>query len=160
MFLVSLTECISRCRSEAVQCIAVVGNIARIANAVHCHSWLSGNKDCHEFRFSIVRIVISVSIFTSLQDCLLRHNTLNPIFRPTPQKGCILLPARCNADIGGFYFWGWGFWIFFFLHLGFSFVFWWWGFNPQRTKMKNFQIQTLGVKSPMSKKPHLPNSDV
>ena len=44
--------------------------IARIANAVHCHSWLSGNKDCHEFRFSIVRIVISVSIVTSLQDCL------------------------------------------------------------------------------------------
>ena len=28
------------------------------------------NKDCHEFRFSIVRIVISVSIVTSLQDCL------------------------------------------------------------------------------------------
>ena len=45
-------------------------NIARIANAVHCHSWLSGNKDFHEFRFSIVRIVISVSIVTSLQDCL------------------------------------------------------------------------------------------
>ena len=45
-------------------------NIARIANAVHCHSWWSGNKDCHEFRFSIVRIVISVSIVTSLQDCL------------------------------------------------------------------------------------------
>jgi len=37
---------------------------------VHCHSWLSGNKDCHEFRFSIVRIVINVSIVTSLQDCL------------------------------------------------------------------------------------------
>ena len=31
---------------------------------------LSGYKDCHEFRFSIVRIVISVSIVTSLQDCL------------------------------------------------------------------------------------------
>ena len=45
-------------------------NIARIANAVHCHSWLSGNKNCHEFRFSIVRIVISVSIVTSLQDYL------------------------------------------------------------------------------------------
>ena len=45
-------------------------NIAGIANAVHCHSWLSGNKDCHEFRFSIVRIVINVSIVTSLQDCL------------------------------------------------------------------------------------------
>ena len=27
-------------------------NIARIANAFHCHSWLSGNEDCHEFRFS------------------------------------------------------------------------------------------------------------
>ena len=45
-------------------------DIARIGNAVHCHSWLSGKKDCHEFRFSIVRIVISVSIVTSLQDCL------------------------------------------------------------------------------------------
>ena len=41
-------------------------NIARIANAVQCHSLLSGNKDCHEFRFSIVRIVISVSNVTSL----------------------------------------------------------------------------------------------
>ena len=36
----------------------------------HCHSWLSGNKDCHELRFSIVRIVISISIVTSLQYCL------------------------------------------------------------------------------------------
>ena len=35
-------------------------NIARIANAVQCHNWLSDNKDCYEFRFSIVRIVISV----------------------------------------------------------------------------------------------------
>ena len=43
-------------------------NIARIANAVQCHSWLSGNKDCNEFRFSIVRILISVSVVTSLQD--------------------------------------------------------------------------------------------
>ena len=34
---------------------------------VHCHSLLSGNKNCHEFRFSIVRIVISVSNVTSLQ---------------------------------------------------------------------------------------------
>ena len=51
-------------------------NIARIANAVHCHTWLSGNKDCHEFRFSIVRIVISVSIATSLQDCLVSQNLL------------------------------------------------------------------------------------
>ena len=29
-------------------------NIARIANAVQCHSLLSGNKDCNNFRFSIV----------------------------------------------------------------------------------------------------------
>ena len=49
---------------------SVVLNIARIANAVHCHSLLSGNKNCHEFRVSIVRIVISVSNVTSLQDCL------------------------------------------------------------------------------------------
>merc|ERR1711989_71199 len=45
-------------------------NIARIANAVQCHSKLSGNKDCHELRFSIVRIVISVTNATSLLDCL------------------------------------------------------------------------------------------
>merc|ERR1711989_268880 len=45
-------------------------NIARIANAVQCHSLLSGSKDCHEFRFSIVRIVIIVSNVTSLKDCL------------------------------------------------------------------------------------------
>ena len=37
-------------------------NIARIANAVHCHTLLSG----HEFRFSIVRIVISVLIVIGL----------------------------------------------------------------------------------------------
>ena len=36
-------------------------NIARIANAVHCHSELSGIKDCHEFRFSIVRIVAKIN---------------------------------------------------------------------------------------------------
>ena len=30
---------------------------------------LSGNKDCREFRFSFVRIVISVSNVTSLWDC-------------------------------------------------------------------------------------------
>ena len=51
-------------------------NIARIANAVQCHSWLSGNKDCHEFRFSIVSIVINVSIVTSLQDCLVSLKTI------------------------------------------------------------------------------------
>ena len=45
-------------------------NIARIANAVHCHFLLKGNKNCHEFKVSIVRIVISVSNVTSLQDCL------------------------------------------------------------------------------------------
>ena len=40
-------------------------NIARLANAVQCCNKLSDNKDCHEFRFSIVRIVISVSNVTS-----------------------------------------------------------------------------------------------
>ena len=48
-------------------------NIARIANAVQCHNKLSGQKDCHELRFSIVRIVISVSKATSphsiIQNC-------------------------------------------------------------------------------------------
>ena len=47
---------------SSVDAIAIFEScIARIANAVHCHSWLSGSKDCHEFRFSIVTIVISVS---------------------------------------------------------------------------------------------------
>ena len=45
--------------------INIAINIARIANAVHCNSKLSGNKDCHEFRFSIVRIVTNVSNVTS-----------------------------------------------------------------------------------------------
>ena len=49
-------------------------NIARIANAVQCHSCLSGNKDCHEIRFSIVRIVISISIVTSLWDWFRNSN--------------------------------------------------------------------------------------
>ena len=49
---------------------SILINIARIANAVHCHSWLSRNKNCHEFKFSIVRIVISVLNVASLQDCL------------------------------------------------------------------------------------------
>ena len=48
-----------------LHCTASFLNIARIANAVQCHS-LSGSKDCPEFRFSIVRIVISVSNVTSL----------------------------------------------------------------------------------------------
>ena len=45
-------------------------NIARIGNAVYCHSWLSGNKDCHEFRFSIVRIVIVCRQFLPLSATL------------------------------------------------------------------------------------------
>ena len=40
-------------------------NIARISNAVQCQSQSSGNKDCHESRFSIVRNVISDSNVTS-----------------------------------------------------------------------------------------------
>ena len=56
-------------RIQNIQKLFKIKNIARIANAVHCHFWLSGNKDCHEFRFSIVGIVISVSIVTSLLDC-------------------------------------------------------------------------------------------
>ena len=43
-------------------------NIARIANTVQCHNYLSGNKDCYETRFSIVSIVISVSNVTSPYD--------------------------------------------------------------------------------------------
>ena len=45
-------------------------NIARITNDVHCHSRLSGNKYRHEFRFSILRIVISALCRkTILQTC-------------------------------------------------------------------------------------------
>ena len=47
-------------------------NAARIANAVQCHNKLSGNNDCHESRFSIVCIVISVSNVTSSFDCSIR----------------------------------------------------------------------------------------
>ena len=32
----------------------IAKNIARIANALQCHALLSGNTDCHEFKFSIV----------------------------------------------------------------------------------------------------------
>ena len=52
--------------------LASFQNIARIANAVHCHSLLSGNKNCHEFKFSTDRIVMSVSNVTSLYDCSLK----------------------------------------------------------------------------------------
>ena len=46
-------------------CGTLEKNIARIANAVQCHSWLSRNKKCHEFTFSIVRIVISAETIKS-----------------------------------------------------------------------------------------------
>ena len=45
--------------------LALSSKNARIANTVQGHSLLSGNKDCHEFRFPILRIVICVSIVTS-----------------------------------------------------------------------------------------------
>ena len=48
---------------------ASLKNIARIANAVQCPNWLSDNKDCHGFRFSIFRIVISVSNVKSSCSC-------------------------------------------------------------------------------------------
>ena len=41
-------------------------NIARIANAVQCHSLLSGRYDCNVLRFSIVRnviVIVFVSVF-------------------------------------------------------------------------------------------------
>ena len=38
----------------------------QMLSSVTTHNWLSGHKDCHEFRFSIVRIVVSVSNVTSL----------------------------------------------------------------------------------------------
>ena len=55
-------------RIQLESCPAVE-NIARIANAVQCHNLLSDNKDGHGFRFSIVRIVISVSNVTSSCSC-------------------------------------------------------------------------------------------
>ena len=33
-----------------------IQNIARIANAVQCQNQLSGNNNCHEFKFSIVKL--------------------------------------------------------------------------------------------------------
>ena len=62
-------------------------NVARIANAVHCHSKLSGNNDCHKFRFSTVIIVISFSnvisfqnIFNCVRQCALTIATSdNPV---------------------------------------------------------------------------------
>ena len=53
----------------STEALVVSENIARIANAVQCHNKLSGNKDCHEYSFSIVRIVIRVSSVTCNQ-CL------------------------------------------------------------------------------------------
>ena len=44
-----------------------IGSLNRVAK---CHIFYTGNKDCHEFRFSIVRIVINVSNATSIWDCL------------------------------------------------------------------------------------------
>ena len=67
----SMTMC--RCHFQS--------NMARVANAVQCHSYLSGNKECHEFRFSIVRIVISVSIVISLQDCFKIFSTIVKIVK-------------------------------------------------------------------------------
>ena len=64
-------------------------NIARIANAVQCHNQLSDDKACHEFRFSIARIVISVSNVRSLQpeDCLFDcQNCLNCLSCPNCPK--------------------------------------------------------------------------
>ena len=54
-----LFKCANLCQSVKIS--VTEENIARIANAVQCHNLLSNNKDCHEFRFSIVRIVNSVS---------------------------------------------------------------------------------------------------
>ena len=48
-------------------------NIARIANAVQCHSILSVNTDCHESRFSMVIIVISVLNVTSHKGCICHY---------------------------------------------------------------------------------------
>ena len=54
-------------------------NIARIVNAVHCHSKLSGYRDCHEFRFSIVSIVINVSNVTLTMLTNLLPKKLKPL---------------------------------------------------------------------------------
>ena len=58
-----------RWRGQLISAADIPKSIARIANALQLHNCLSKNKDCHEFRFSIVRIAISVSNVTSLRDC-------------------------------------------------------------------------------------------
>ena len=67
-------------------------NISRSANAVQCHNWLLGTKDCHEFRFSIVRTdrtvitVITVSNVTSLKIVKIAKIVLKIVIKNCHQK--------------------------------------------------------------------------
>ena len=66
-------------------------NIARIANAVQCHSELSGHTDCHELRFSIFRIVICVSNVTS------QLSYISDTFLKNCQSvGHVIFPHHCD----------------------------------------------------------------
>ena len=66
-------------------------NIARIANAVQCHSKLSGHNDCHEFWFSAVWNVNNITqampylchgLYICLSVCLWSFIRLCPLITP------------------------------------------------------------------------------
>ena len=55
-------------------------NITRIANAVQCHSQLSGHYDCHDLRFSIVG---NINKFTTV------HKNLSTLVKTRPSNQCL-----------------------------------------------------------------------
>ena len=58
-----------------------ISNIARIANAVQCHNWLSDNKDCHEFRFSIVSKIWFFSKNLKSRNCFQKSENVSKIWK-------------------------------------------------------------------------------
>ena len=76
-------------------------NISRSANAVQCHNWLSGTKDCHEFRFSIVRTVrtvitvITVSNVTNLKIVKIAKIVLKIVIKNCYQKLSKICLIKC-----------------------------------------------------------------
>ena len=76
-------------------------NISRSANAVQCHNWLLGTKDCHEFRFSIVRTdrtvitVITVSNVTSLKIVKIAKIVLKIVIKNCYQKLSKICLIKC-----------------------------------------------------------------
>ena len=55
-------------------------NIERTANAVQCHSLLSGHYDCHDLRFSIVG---NINKFTTV------HKNLSTLVKTRPSNQCL-----------------------------------------------------------------------